>query len=884
MISPAPFLGRCALVAPGQPAPEGWLQAPRRVVDPADPQLADWLLVHAHERTPLVLELSDAAEEALRRPSVTSRAPYELGARFPMPRETVRHLVLSNAVDHRGGSAHFPLVHQAVGLGAVRVTDGRGDVQLPDGQRVWLDGGPLRHTPAIDGVPVLHRVTIEHGRLTAPLANTTTADLAPDQLAAVTHEGGAARIIAPAGSGKTRVLTERARHLVRAWRLPATAITLIAFNKRAQEEIAARTTDLPGLQIRTLNSIALAVLNGTPPFAPQPQRFNTVDEPDMRRLIGRLVKFPRVRNSDPVANWLEALSLARLGLVPPETVEARYEGDVDGFAEVFPRVRAELARAGTVDYDEQVYRALEVLLRDPAARAAAQKACRCLLVDEFQDLTPAHLLLVRLLSGAEGAVFGVGDDDQTIYGYNGADPAWLIDFADIFPGAGDHPLQVNYRCPGGVVGAADTLLRHNTRRVAKTIRAQHSDRDGFMVAPATGDSVDVTVQAVTTAVAAGDSPSDIAVLTRVNSLLAPVQVALTQAGVAVTGGVGAEFADRTAVRAALAWLRLACGDGDLSSADLAEALRRPSRALNPRVAEWVTEQKNLAGLRRLAERVNHERDAQKVAEFADDLERLQTLVASRATTSRVLASLRDTVGLASSVAGLDRHRMGMNRAAQNDDLTALAQLALLQPDPAGFEPWLRSALAPRPTASAAVTLATVHRVKGQEWPLVVVHHADADQFPHRLAEDDEEERRLFHVAITRGARDVIVVPSDRPSPFVAECSTEPPPRRTTPPSGSGADRSVMTKQGKPTSAATKPGDGLSPADSALFESLREWRRHVAAGKPAYTVLADRTLHDIAVARPQSLDALTAVKGIGPNKLAQYGAGILAVVAAAVTDR
>ena len=94
-----------------------------------------------------------------------------------------------------------------------------------------------------------------------------------------------------------------------------------------------------------------------------------------------------------------------------------------------------------------------------------------LLVDEFQDLTPAHHLLVRLLAGPEGCVFGVGDDDQTIYGFNGADPQWLIDFAQHFPHAGDHPLEVNYRCPADVVAAAAMLLQHNTRRVPKTIRA-----------------------------------------------------------------------------------------------------------------------------------------------------------------------------------------------------------------------------------------------------------------------------------------------------------------------------------------------------------------------------------------------------------------------------
>ena len=863
-------LGRNVIVGPGQASPAEWATAERVVVDPTDSGLVARLHGLAMARTGVVFELGSDAEAVLSQPFTTTLPPHAVGPRVRLTSEQLQHLVVSNSIDVRGG-ATWAVVDDAVRAGATPATDGRGDIVLPDGVRSWLDGGPPRFTAALDGLPVLHRIAVEHRSLRPPRGNATSALLAADQLAAVTHDSGAARIIAPAGSGKTRVLTERARHLVQQWCIPASAITLIAFNKRAQEEISARTTDVPGLQVRTLNAIALAVINGSAPFARQPQRFNTIDEPDVRRLIGRLVKFPRVRNADPVATWIEALSLARLGLVDPAKVESRYEGEVEGFAEAFANYRSELARAGAVDYDEQVFKAIELLLGDPVARAAAQRSCRLLLVDEFQDLTPAHLLLVRLLAGPDAAVFGVGDDDQTIYGYNGADPAWMIDFADLFPAAGEHPLEVNYRCPGGIVRAADTLLRHNRRRVPKTIRAAHAATDGFLIAPATGDPVDVTVQAVTTAIAAGSPAGEIAVLTRVNSLLAPVQVALKVAGVPTNGGVGTEFLERTAVRAALAWLRIAAAQGDFSPADIAEALRRPSRPLHPRIATWVGEQTSLLGLRRLAGRITTERDAQTVEQFAADIERLQRLLSSRGTTAQVMAALRDSMGLANSIAKLDVHRRGMNRAAQNDDLTAIAQLATLQPDPAKFESWLRSALATR-WQPGGVTLATVHRVKGQEWPFVIVHQADTDQFPHRLAEDEEEERRLFHVAITRASRDVLVVPSDRPSPFIADCSTEPRARIV-------SERPAASTAPRPAAPAKKPGDDLTPAQATLFDELRAVRRHLAAGKPAYTVLPDTALHAIAATQPTSLDELAAIKGIGPTKLQLYGAAFLAAVAA-----
>ena len=335
-------------------------------------------------------------------------------------------------------------------------------------------------------------------------------------------------------------------------------------------------------------------------FSPNRDRGERSTSPTCAACSSKLVGFPKRRNTDPVAPWIEALSAIRLGLVDPLEVERRYDGDVDGLAEVWPRYRAELEREGAVDFDEQIYRAIEILLGQPEARAAAQRACRLMLVDEFQDLTPAHLLLVRLLSAPGGAVFGVGDDDQTIYGYNGADPDWLIDFGTLFPGAGDHPLEVNYRCPAGIVEAVDRLLRHNRRRVAKTIRAAAVEPGGWSV-----DTSDDPVGSTTDSRRSGAwapvaAPADIAVLTRVNASLAPVQLALVAAGVPVAGGVGLEFADRTSVRAVLAWLRLATGGAAFATDDLSEALRRPSRPLHPRVADWVAEQSDVAGLRRLA--------------------------------------------------------------------------------------------------------------------------------------------------------------------------------------------------------------------------------------------------------------------------------------------
>ena len=778
-------LGRHLVVRPGDDIPPPWSADTRIVIDAAtlaEPADHVEVLRRAHAaRSRLVIELRIPFGEV---PDETDeRALHVVGPTGELLLGALHHLVWCNSVVLDEHGAWYPAAHAArlAGAGAQTVdpppagaapsTTALPDVGLPDGTHAWIDGGPLRWSPPLAGFPVVAALAVEHGSLRPFGSNDSAAALAPDQLAAVTHPTGAARIIAPAGSGKTRVLTERARHLVRQWALPPSALSLVAYNRRAQLEMQDRLSDVPGLQVRTLNAIALAVLNGVPPFAPQPRRFTTITESDVRRLLGQFVQSPRKRSVDPLAPWLAAMSATRLGLRRAEDIESIYDGDVDGLSVVLPQYEQALRRNGSVDFDGQIVEAIRLLLTDPHARRVAQRANRVLLADEFQDLTPAHVLLLRLLSAPDGQVFGVGDDDQTIYGYNGADPRWLLEYATLFPGAGEHPLEVNYRCPADVVEQADRLLRRNLRRVPKTIRTNRPGTSG-MRRVSEDDPVAATARVVHDALAAGAGPSDVVVLARVNATLVPVQVALAAAGVPVVKVAGAEFMERTSVRSALAWVRLATGSVDTFAADdLAEALRRPSRSLSPRLASWVAEQTSLAGITRLAARLDTPRDAERVLAFADDLVRFRRAVAG-GTTAAAIDMLCDDIGLAGTLATLDLNRRGMNAPSQSDDLLALRHLAAMHDDPATFPAWLAASLR-APGSDAGVTLATVHRVKGQEWPDVVVHLADAEQFPHRLADDITEERRLFHVAITRTSERVTLVSGRSASPFLRELVTEP---------------------------------------------------------------------------------------------------------------
>ncbi len=812
-------------------------------------------------REPVVIELG-VADRDLAEPEGTTEPPWQLGGGFTFLRERLHFLVWANSYDARRDPPVWWWGVKAEAAGAA--PGGTADVLLPDGRAAWVDGGPRGADLGVSE-PIIHAESVALGRLTEIRHGTgALAGLAPDQRAAAGHGAGPARIIAPAGSGKTRTLTARVAHLIDDLGFEPELVTAVAYNNRAAAEMRERLAGDSGATVRTIHSLGWAILREAR------RGVALLDEREVRSRLDPLVPVRRRANADVVGPYVEALAEVRIALRDPAAVEADRD-DAPDFARVYRRYRERLLARGEADFDEQVYGAVEALLADLELRRRWQATCRHMLVDEFQDLTPAYLLLIRLLASPQLDVFGVGDDDQTIYGYLGADPGYLIDYPDLFPGAGRHDLVVNYRCPVPVVEAAGHLLTYNRRRLAKDVRPgpeAEVARGSLRVARSSGSELAAAAAGAVGELAADAGPGNVAVLARVNSALLPVHAALAEAGVPFRSPLGHELLRRTVLAAALAWLRIGLEPDAIRRADVLAAVRRPARGLN-RVANEIVPRR---GPFTIADVGGHGkgldgRQAGRWHDFVADLRQVAD-AAKAGDVGRVLDVVVDRVGLSSAALALDGRRTRVDRAAQSDDLAAIRRTAAIHPDLASFEPWLRAVLE-TPADPGGVTLSTVHRVKGMEWDRIVLFGADRGLLPHALATDWEEERRVFHVAITRARRSVLVLAdAGRPSPFLDELTGR-------------AAAPAAKPEARP--AAPQPAlvDASGDADPELVRQLKEWRLATARerGVPAYVVLHDATIDAIAAVKPQDERMLAAVPGIGPAKLEAYGDDLLALCAA-----
>jgi len=668
--------------------------------------------------------------------------------------------------------------------------------------------------------------------------------LDPTQRDAVTSTAAPLAILAGAGSGKTRVLTRRIAWMAAEERLDPRHTLAVTFTRKAAGELRTRLARLgvrDGVTAGTFHSIALAQLRRR--TADQGKPMPTL----LDRKVGLLVPLVggRGREAGLAARELASeIEWAKARLVTPES----YEHAVTVAGRTPPRAAAEVARVfagyerekrrrGLVDFDDLISGCANAMERDPEFGAAQRWRFRHLFVDELQDASPAQFRLLRAWLGDRPELTAVGDADQAIYSFAGADPGYLERFrahfpTERYPDVGVVRLGSNYRSTPQIVTASAAVLPGRRPPV-------HSPRpDGPVPTITEYDSDADEARAVARALHRAQGPSlpwsRLAVLYRVNAQSALFEEALARAGVPFRVRGGERFLDRAEVKVALDALRTA-------------AREHPGRTFADHLADLATDADELSEERR---------------EHLDALARLGE------------EYLESEPGLGT----VDGYLGFLQEALRGDD---------------GMQ------AADKSRDGGTVELLTFHRAKGLEFDTVFVTGLERGLVPISHAKTDEalaEEQRLLYVALSRAERELHLSWAKRrtvgsrasnrtPSPWLARVqraiagASDPYDAGGPDARASIAAARDNVARGKGASKRARSTPELAPADAPLYEALVEWRlrQSRAAGAPAYVIFDNATLAAIATARPRDPASLLDVPGIGPVKAERYGEAVLSLV-------
>ena len=585
-------------------------------------------------------------------------------------------------------------------------------------------------------------------------------DLNEPQRAAVTHGEGPLLVLAGAGSGKTRVLTYRVAHLVERRAAAPHEITAVTFTNKAAREMAERVERLVGGRldggfVGTFHRWALELLRRHPEAAGLPRFFSIIDADEQRSLISKVLKELGLDATEhPPRALLARISGEVNRCQDPATLGARAGDEVT--PRVFERYRALKRAAGVVDFDDMLARALALLRSQPAVLEAARRRARWLLVDEFQDTNRLQMELLAALVAAAGNITAVGDEDQSIYGWRGAELENILSFERHFPGARVVALEENYRSTRPILDAAGSLIAHNTARRGKRLFTRRPGGEPVRLYVGDDERAEARWAADRIEELARSRPlGEMAVLVRTNAQTRPFEEELTRRRVAhrVVGGL--RFWHRREVRDALAYLRLVVHPEDVVAFE--RVVNVPARGIGSATLDVLERHAAATGLplpvaaRQLPDALT--RRARIALEgfykVLDDAAGQRELLDP----GDFVGWLLEASGLLALVDGDDEERVARRENLQQL-AAAVAEAAARGQDLAGF----LDAVAlleegDEEAAAEAVSLMTLHAAKGLEFEAVVLAGLEDGLLPHANSHDDpsrlEEERRLAYVGMTR---------------------------------------------------------------------------------------------------------------------------------------
>jgi DNA helicase-2/ATP-dependent DNA helicase PcrA len=594
------------------------------------------------------------------------------------------------------------------------------------------------------------------------------ADLNPAQREAVLATEGPVLVVAGAGSGKTRVLTHRIAHLVSACGVKPQEILAITFTNKAAGEMKERLEGVlgdiaPRMWVMTFHAACGRILRREAPRLGYRSNFTIYDQADQVRLVKLCLE---ELDRDPkrfVPRGIHAqISMAKNQLILPDAYKARVSSFYDQtVADVYELYQRRLLNSNAVDFDDLLLLTVEVLERFPEARTRWQKAFRYVLVDEYQDTNHAQYRLLQLLAGEHKNVFAVGDPDQSIYAFRGADIRNILEFERDFGGAKLIALEQNYRSTNSILHAANAVIAHNRERKPKNLWSELGDGDPVRVIEVEDEHAEARFVAaeVASLIDEGSSGSEIAVFYRTNAQSRVLEDVLVRQEIPYQVIGGPKFYERAEIKDAIAYLQVI--DNSFDAVSLSRIANRPRRGIGDASLARLQSYADAQGIS-LWEALERPEEAGCGGAPLRAIERFRTLLESsmagalELSVPEVLERVLERSGYLEALEA-ERTVEAQGRIENLLELVGVAREYQQRAEEPTLSEFLQqlSLYSDQDDLSAErsfVTLMTLHNAKGLEFRAVFLIGMEEGVFPHARSLEEqglEEERRLAYVGLTR---------------------------------------------------------------------------------------------------------------------------------------
>jgi DNA helicase II / ATP-dependent DNA helicase PcrA len=670
------------------------------------------------------------------------------------------------------------------------------------------------------------------------------ADLNPAQREAVLATEGPVLVVAGAGSGKTRVLTYRIAHLVSAVGVKPQEILAITFTNKAAGEMRERLEGVLGgiartMWVMTFHSACGRILRTEAPKLGYRSNFTIYDQADQVRVVRLCLEELERDPKRFVPRGIHSqISNAKNLLITPDDYKARVSSFYDQtVADVYELYQGRLFASNAVDFDDLLMLTVQVLERFPEARKRWQKAFRYVLVDEYQDTNHAQYRLLQLLAGEHRNVFAVGDPDQSIYAFRGADIRNIMEFERDFGGARQIALEQNYRSTNAILRAANAVISENRERKPKNLWSELGEGDPIRVIEVEDEHAEARFVAAEIAglVDEGFAGSEIAIFYRTNAQSRVLEDVLVRQDIPYQVIGGPKFYERAEIKDAIAYLQVIDNPSDAIS--LTRIANRPRRGIGDASLARVRAYADAHGLS-LWEALEHPEEAGCGGAPLKAIDKFRTLMQSSMSSALelpvpgLLERVLDQSGYLEALAA-ERTIEAQGRSENLMELVGVAREYQESADKPSLSEFLQqiSLFSDQDAIEeerSLVTLMTLHNAKGLEFRAVFLIGMEEGVFPHSRSIEEqglEEERRLCYVGLTRAQERLVLTHAaarslwgsrgyNLPSRFLDELPQEEIERDRLRPSS-------WTGYGAPTVTVRRDAPSLSTGDSVRHSTLGE---------------------------------------------------------------